>query len=222
MKLESYLTNFNDKAQSLKKYKNSYILFSTEEQLKKRDENSCIPQSQIIKEISDKWKTLKNIDKEPFKLRSDLEKEKFFSSKDPDISTNPLNIEYKYIKKKSIKKPIKIRTAYNFFIQTNKFLISNNNDQFGNMKAIQHLSEVWNNLMDEHKQIYQDMAEKDKLRFQQENDEYYSLIMSKSYKNASNNIELLPLVEKCNADDSLSQYISELSTQMSKSDKPKR
>ena len=224
MKLKSDLSE-ETKKNKIKKYQNPYILFCNEQRPLLMKENPTISQNKLTLVMSDLWNSLSDIEKEPFKAKSHQEKEKFLQNKGSteDIACNQA-IEYKYIKKKTIKKPTNLRSAYNFYIQQNKKLLCNKDSScLSNIKLIRKLSEEWNHLSDSDKASYIEMAENDKKRFENDANEYYSLLLHAKSKKGKGEIKnLLPLVEKCNTDNSLSVLIEDLSTQISKSDKPKR
>jgi hypothetical protein len=168
---------------TVKKYKSAYILFSLEQRPKIKEANSDLSTQNITKIIADKWNSLDKESKEKYFNKEIEEKNKF----------NNLKISKKYTyNKKLIKKPVRIRTPYMFFIQCHKSLIKNEN-QYRNIQVIKDLSIKWNKMDKNEKQKYIKLSEKDKKRYEVEIDKYLNKVFSekKKIKNKNKGEELI-------------------------------
>lgn len=185
--MKSYESNQNKEIINprinLKKYNSAYIIFSLEQRPKIKEANINLSTQNITKLIAEKWNSLNKEEKEVFIQKEIEEKNKFNDSK---------KIKNYSYKKKLIKKPVRIRTPYMFFIQNHKSLIRNSS-QYQNIEVIKDLSLKWNNMNNIDKLKYIKLSEKDKKRYEIEIEQYLSNVFSnkKKIKNKNKAEELI-------------------------------
>src|SRR5690242_903545 len=105
---------YNIPAMKIKKYKSAYIIFSTEKRKILRTKFPNLKNSEITKLIAKEWKSLDDFLKEEYYKKEKKEKEIFDQMKKEN------NAVYSYSKSNKIKKPVRFRTPYMFFMMSNK------------------------------------------------------------------------------------------------------
>ena len=164
-------------ADSLKKYKSAYIIYSIEQRKNVKELNPKVDNREATRIIADNWKRLSIEEKEKYKKIENEEKEKFLS----------LKKEKKYVYKKTkTKKPTRHRTAYMFYISKNKDCLKGIS-KYKNIENIKILCEKWRRMTDVQKLPYIQMAQNDKERFNKEWDAYFHKYIKTTSKGKNKN-----------------------------------
>jgi hypothetical protein len=205
--------------QKLKKFRSAYILFSLEyrKELQKKYPNHGNPE--LTKMIAAEWKSLDISQKQIFYLKEKEEKENFEKKKRED------NIDYKYNKNEKMKKPIRFRTPYMFYIMDHKFFL-NNKDKYKNIELIKKLSEKWKAMTETEKLPYIDKSIADKQRYKLDWENYikcYFKIKKKNIRKKEKTEKMvLDLLKICNNNENFHSHLQNVWSRLNSSGKLKQ
>ena len=163
----------------IRKFKSAYIIFSSEERKILKEKFPELGNPSLTKMIAQKWKILNDFEKQKYYEEEKIEKQKFAYLKES------LNLKYKYKKSEKLKKPIRFRTAYMFYIMDHKIYL-NNKDKYKNIHFIKLLSQKWKSMNYEQKKIYNEKANLDKKRYEYDWEKYIKIYIQANKKKSKN------------------------------------
>lgn len=157
-----------------KRAKNPYICFSTEKRHLIQEENPDMSPIEVTQKIAELWRELSDDEKDEYRKMSQEDKERYsseISEYKPDLTdkTNGKNG-----KKKDPKAPKRSRSAYIFFCITKRSEIKSENEDLSSPNLMKKIGEIWSSMDDDDKEEYNNMAKKDKKRYQEEIEKYES------------------------------------------------
>jgi hypothetical protein len=191
-------------AKKFKKFRSAYILFSLDyrQELKLRYPSYGNPE--LTKMIAKEWKNLDIMRKQEYYLKEKAEKDNFERKKKED------HIVYKYNKNDKMKKPIRFRTPYMFYIMDHKLFL-NNKDKYKNIELIKRLSEKWKTMNEEEKAPYVEKSILDKKRYQMDWEKYITSYFKVKKKNVKKKEKtekmILDLLKLCNNNENFHQHL---------------
>ena len=141
----------------IKKFKSAYIIYcGVRRPILKRQHPNLLNQ-EITRLIAKEWKFLNKEEKELYKKLENEGKAKFEKAKE--------HFEYKYKASRKLRKPVRFRTPYMFFVMKNKDRL-NNEEKYLNIENIRELATTWKNMSEEEKEPYIQLSKDDKERYQ--------------------------------------------------------
>ena len=165
------MTKKRTKSTSIKKYKSAYIFFTQEKIPKYKKLHPKLLLKEIFKLIGKDWKKLTKKEKEKYYKLENKSKETFERDKK--------KVKYNYKKKKIVvKKPIRYRTSFMIYLHENK----NKIDKKNCIISLKKIGELWKNLNEKERDIYNKKSEEDKKRYKNELMEYLKKQDSKKIK----------------------------------------
>lgn len=206
---ESYLdedyknsTNINS-APYLKRFQSAYIIFCSEFRNCFKLKFPHLSNPQITKLLASEWKKLDDKQKEEYKEKERLSKDKFEKEKQKGK-------QFKYHKSKACRKPTRFRTPYMLFLRANRSLLKSK-DKFKNIEMIRTLSLKWNSMNEKERTPYIIQAKLDKVRYERDWDEYIKTLLkvkSTKYSRKKKTEKMLTdLIQTCNEDKNLYSHL---------------
>jgi hypothetical protein len=197
-------TNKTSVERKFKKFRSAYILFSLDCRRELKKEFPDYSNPELTKMIAAEWKSLDITRKQVYFLKEREEKENFERKKKEN------KIEYKYNKNEKMKKPVRFRTPYMFYIMDHKLFL-NNKDKYKNIELIKKLSDKWKSMSHEEKLPYIEKSNSDKKRYQLDWEEYiksYFKIKKKNIrKKEKTERMILDLLKLCNNNQSFHSHL---------------
>ena len=155
------MTKKKPKLSKIKKYKSAYIFFTQENIPKYKKLEPKLLLREIFTLIGKDWKKLSKKEKEKYYKLEKKSKEMFEKSKE--------NAKYNYRKKKiEVKKPKRYRTSFMIYLHENK----NKIDKRNCITSLKNIGELWKNLNEKERNMYNKKSEEDKKRYKNELVEY--------------------------------------------------
>lgn len=166
---EATLTSSSKETKDPKKprpKKPAFNFFSLEKSTEIRKKNPTLKPNEITKEITELWQALDEEAKQKYNkmaLQDQLRYEEEFRLYQ---QLQPQKVVYQVAKDPN--KPKKGRNAFMFFNGEINLLIRKDNPTFTTGEIAKEIGNRWQNLTDDEKKKYQDMADKDKARHEEE------------------------------------------------------
>ncbi len=139
-----------------------------------------IPNNVLTKKIAFLWKSI-SINEKQIYFKKEKEEKEVFEMKKRDSGLN-----YKYKKCEKLKRPIRFRTPYMFYVKEHKYNMQNK-EKFENIEYIKSISELWKKMKYDEKLNYTNLAIEDKKRYDYEYDIYMKHIFSVNCKRRNYN-----------------------------------
>ncbi len=152
--------------------KNAFILFCSDNRDEVKEENPSLTYTEITKKLGEMWKSIDEELKSEYQEKAKDDKERYNRElEDYEPKEGYYNPKEKISKKKLKEiKPKRARSAYIFFCNDKRQEVSKRVNN--NKEVLQELGRMWKNLSDKKKQKYNEMAEEDKTRYEEEMKEY--------------------------------------------------
>jgi hypothetical protein len=142
----------------IKKYKTAYILYTMERRPVLKKQNPNIKNSRdITKQIAKEWNTMPEEIKKQYRERERHEREIFETQKRESAGAS----RYRYKTYKKIRKPLRWRTPYMFFVRHNKPTFKGQS----NLENMASLSRQWRLMNNEEKLPFVVLSNEDKKRY---------------------------------------------------------
>ena len=168
-KVEKYiLKDIKKNMKKPKRPKSAYIYFSRDKREEVKHNNPKFTPKEIIKELSKQWRLAKETNSiKIYENMARIDKERYNKEKKSNLSKNKFN---------NLAKPVKSRNSYICFCNTMKTIVKKENPEFTSTDIIKELRKKWKIVKNSDEiDIYIDMANKDKIRYEEEMKEYNSV-----------------------------------------------
>jgi len=149
--------------------KTAYSFFTSDVKLSFRKENANLTPPEANKELQSKWQNLTDEQKKKYidlaaqdATRYESEMVKY------EELTNSASSKTVYQAVKDPNKPKHSKNAYMFFNATESIIVRKDNPAWGMGEVSKEIGKRWAELPEDQKQKYQDMADKDKVRYEEE------------------------------------------------------
>jgi len=173
-KLNSVIKKNNTKKSSLtkkvkdpnapKRGKSSYILFCIDKRQTIIDANPEILAKEIIKELGNMWRNLREKEKQIYIEQSIQDKKRY--EKEMESYLPPENLKVSV--KKTKNGPKRGRSGYIFFCTERRPIIKEEESDLDTKEITSRLGAIWKSLSGEEKSPYEKLAEEDKKRYKKE------------------------------------------------------
>lgn len=147
-----------------KRGKSSYIFFCIDKRQKIIEANPEMKAKEIVKELGNMWRNLKEKEKQKYVNKSIEDKKRYDNDMENYVPPENTLISVK----KTKKGPKRGRTGYIFFCTENRPLIKQENSELNTKEITSSLGAKWNSLSEEEKLPYIKLAEEDKKRYEEE------------------------------------------------------
>jgi hypothetical protein len=201
------------KSEHIKKFKSAYILYSTEKRRELKQLHPMMGNPELTKMIAKEWKSIPAEEKEKYYEMEKEEKNKFAKMKQDS------SMRYTYNKGDRMKKPVRFRTAYMFYIMEHKNFL-NSKDKYINIELIKRLSQKWGKMTDEEKQPYFEKAKNDRKRYEEDWENYiksyFKVKPKKNHQKEKTERMIYDLLKACNRDDGFHSHLKNVWEKMAK------
>ncbi|KAJ3448070.1 high mobility group protein dsp1 [Anaeramoeba flamelloides] len=177
-----------------KKPRSSFNFFVTESRKKIKKENSDMNFREVTKEVSKRWKEIKEKEKKKYikmatedKKRYEKEKEKWEKEKSSSESEPEITTRTRFNGKKvpRFSEPKRPRSAYHFFSMEERPKLKNKFPSDSSSKITKKLGKKWKALKDSEAKKFTKKADADKKRWKKEFEEYQKARFGSSSEESS-------------------------------------
>lgn len=145
-----------------KKSASAYIIFGKEKRAEILKRNPTAKVTEVVKEIAQSWGLLTKEDRQKYKEAAKKDKERY---------EKELRSLESFSEK--LKKPKKCLSAYMIFVKETRPLIVEQHQEMGALQVMQEVGKQWQALTSEERQYFKDKADKDKVRYLNEQRAFY-------------------------------------------------
>lgn len=146
-----------------KKPKSAYICFCTDKRHEVKDKNDGISNTDIMSELGKMWKSLSEGDKAKWEKVAIEDKQRYATEMKNFYTEHPEEVKEE---KSKIKKPV---SAYVIFSNMKRPEVKISNPDSSPKQILTLLGKLWNELSEDDKEQYKELAAEDKVRYQREN-----------------------------------------------------
>jgi len=194
----------------IKRCKNAYILYTIKRRKELSELYPHLSNIELVKKIAFEWRNLPFEEKEVYKQKELKDREEF------NLSKSNLNTNIKY-KTRILKRPLRFRTPFMFYLQDNKGVLSKEKNSTTNVDKLREIGAKWKSMSLVDKKNYIEKAKKDKERYNEEFEFYIktNLLQTKNSKKKKHK-KIEKMIQNVNTKCKDVKYLQKLNEQYSK------